>query len=90
MARDNKGFACHAHYDMVSYEIHHIWPTCYHGPNTPANKVKICPNAHSDIHHLMELMLRGKPYDVRQYGNKVKRLAWIGYQQVTAYAQELS
>lgn len=90
MARDNKGFACHAHHDMVSYEIHHVWPTCYHGPDTPDNKVKICPNAHSDIHYLMERMLRGKRFNWREYGEKVRRLAIQGYDQVIAYAEELS
>lgn len=87
MARDNKGFVCHAHHDMVSYEMHHIWPTCYHGPDTKENKVKICPNAHSDIHFLMERMLRGKPYNPRQYGNSVRDLAIRGYQAVMAYGQ---
>ena len=90
MARDNQGFACHAHHDMVSYEIHHIHPTCYHGPNTAVNKVKICPNAHSDIHYLMELMLRGKAYDLHLYGPAVRQLAKAGYRQVIAYAEELT
>lgn len=90
MARDNKGFACHAHHNMVSYEIHHIWPTCYHGPNTAENKVKICPSAHSDIHYLMERMLRGKNVVFSEYGWKVRRLAIDGYGQVLMYAERLS
>lgn len=88
MARDNKGFACHVHHNWVSYEIHHIWPQCYHGPDTPDNKIKICPNAHSDIHYLMERMLRGKPSRLEHYSNFVKRYAKLGYQQVTKYAEE--
>ena len=88
--RDNKGFVCHRHKHHVSYEIHHVWPLGYHGPDTKANKVKICPNAHSDIHYLMELMLRGKPYDRREYGNTVYDLATEGYVQVTAYADSLA
>ena len=89
MARDNKGFVCHAHTSMVSYELHHVWPKCYGGPDTKANLIKICCNAHSDIHYLMELMFRGKPYNPRQYGAKVRHFAWSGYQQVTAYAESL-
>lgn len=88
--RDNKGFACHHHTSMVSFEMHHVWPTGYHGPDTAANKIKICPNAHSDIHYLMELMFRGKPYNYRHYGNTVRRWALLGYQQVMAYAERLA
>ena len=89
MARDNKGFVCHAHHDMVSYEIHHIWPLSYHGPDTAANKVKVCPNAHSDIHYLMERMFRGRSYSWREYGPAVRHLARAGYLQVTAYAESI-
>jgi hypothetical protein len=90
VARDNKGFACHAHHDMVSYEWHHIWPSCYHGPDTAANLVKICPSAHSDIHYLMERLLRGKPVSLIEYGLNVRKLAIKGYHQVIAYAEEMS
>ena len=90
MARDNKGFACHAHPSLVSYEIHHVWPREYHGPDTKANKVKICCNAHSDIHYLLQRMLGGKPYDLREFGPQVRRLAVSGYEQVIAYADSLA
>ena len=87
--RDNKGFACHIHHEMVSYEIHHVWPLGYHGPDTADNKIKICPNAHADIHYLMERMFRGKPISARDYGTLVRRYAWQGYKAVTAYAESL-
>jgi hypothetical protein len=90
VARDNQGFLCHQHHSLVSYEIHHVWPQEYHGPNTKANKVRICPNAHSDIHWLLEHMLAGKPYDLREYGPAVRWLAELGYQKVTAYADHLA
>jgi hypothetical protein len=90
VARDNQGFACHVHHEMVSYEMHHVWPLGYHGPDTPANKVKICPNAHADIHYLMERMFRGKPYMIREYGFWVRVFARQGYEQVTAYAESLT
>lgn len=87
--RDSKEFACHHHRHLVSYEMHHIWPLGYHGPDTAANKIKICPNAHSDIHYLMERMFRGKPYDPREYGTQIRIFARAGYLAVTAYAEEL-
>lgn len=87
--RSNTGFQCHTHKAMVSYEMHHVWPLGYHGPNVKANLVKICPNAHSDAHFLMELMLRGKPYRLAEYGREVRRIAISGYTQVTAYAESL-
>lgn len=88
MARDNKGFACHAHHNMVSYEWHHVWPTQYHGPNTAANKIKICPNAHSDIHHLMDRILAGKSYSPRQYGKQIRFYAYYGASQVLDYIEQ--
>jgi hypothetical protein len=90
MARDNVGFVCHRHDSMVSYELHHVWPLGYHGPNTAANKIKICPNAHSDIHYLMEAILRGKPYNLREYGPTVRHYARSGADQVLAYGDRLS
>jgi hypothetical protein len=88
--RDNKGFVCHDHTSMVSYELHHIWPLGYHGPDIPGNKAKVCPNAHSDIHYLMERLFRGKPVNYREYGPNVRDLARWGYEQVIAYAEDLS
>lgn len=90
MARDNKGFFCHAHHEMVSYEIHHIFPLGYGGSDTAANKVKICPNAHSDAHYAMERMFRGKPIDWAEYGPAVRYLARRGYNEVMAHAEELA
>jgi hypothetical protein len=80
---------CHVHPQLVPQEVHHIWPSGYHGPDIPSNKVKICANAHSDIHYLMEAMLRGKPYDLREYGPKVRHYAIRGYNEVMAYAASL-
>jgi hypothetical protein len=92
VARSNTGFVCHARCNrhLGSFELHHVWPLGYHGPDTKANKIKICPNAHSDIHFLMELMLRGKPWKPREYGNAVRRYALLGYSQVMAYGEARS
>lgn len=81
---------CHRHDSLVSYEDHHVWPLGYHGPNTRANIVRVCCNAHSDIHHLMERLLRGKPVDLTEYGPTIRQLALMGYEQVTAYADTLA
>jgi hypothetical protein len=88
VARDNKGFVCHVHTEWVSYEIHHVWPREYHGPDTKANKIKICPNAHSDIHYLMDRWLTGKPVNLRHYGASVRIWAKRGYDQVIKYLQD--
>ena len=84
MARDNGGFACHHHRHYVSYEVHHVFPKCYGGEDIIGNRIKICPNAHSDIHYLMDRMLAGKPYDPREYGPAVRRYALEGFQHVQA------
>jgi hypothetical protein len=70
--------------------MHHIWPLGYHGPDTKANKIKICPNAHSDIHHLMEAMLRGKAINYAEYGPTIRQYARQGYDSVIAYADRLA
>lgn len=82
--------AAHKHTHLVPIEVHHIWPTGYHGPDTPENKVPICANAHSDIHYLMNALLRGRKVNKREYGPRVRELAQRGYDEVIAYAESLS
>jgi len=89
MARDNKGFVCHNHTSMVSYEIHHVWPQCYGGPTVKWNLAKICPSAHSDIHYLMDRMLAGKSYNLREYGPAIRQLAKEGHDDVVAHIEQL-
>ena len=89
MARSDTGFACHKHDDLVSYELHHCWPRQYHGPDEDWNIVKICPNAHSDIHWLLERLLRGKPVDRPAYGPTIRAIAKRGYAEVLAYAEQV-
>jgi hypothetical protein len=86
MARDNTGFKCHVHRSMVSFEVHHVWPKEYHGPDVKANKIKICCNAHSDIHFLMDHWLAGKPVNIHEFGPLIRYWAKKGYDQVIAYA----
>ena len=49
-----RGLTCvaHKHTALAPIEIHHVWPTQYHGPDVPGNKVPVCANAHSDVHYL--------------------------------------
>jgi hypothetical protein len=84
MARSNSGFVCHAHREWVSYEIHHVFPVGYGGPNVANNKIKICCNAHSDIHYLMDQLLAGKPVNLREYGPSIRKWARLGKIQVEA------
>lgn len=81
--------AAHKHSSLVPQESHHVWPLGYHGPNTASNRVLVCCNAHSDIHYLLESMLRGKPVDLREYGPSVRLFASLGYGQVMAYAESI-
>lgn len=82
--------ACHKHDQLIPQEVHHVWPQEYHGPSTPDNLIRICCNAHSDIHYLMNAMLKGKPYDLREYGPKVREYAIRGYNEVMEYGKSLS
>jgi hypothetical protein len=90
MARSKGDLVCHTHDSLVSFEVHHVWPQEYHGPNTKKNLVKICCNAHSDIHDLMNKMLRGKPYNLVEYGPNIRALALRGYNDIMAYAASLA
>lgn len=90
MARSSEGFQCHVHRSLVSYEIHHVWPREYHGPNTKDNLVKICPNAHSDVHYLLQRMLTGKSYDLSEYGPNVRAIAQRGRAAIMAYGERMS
>lgn len=87
-----RGYKCeaHRHAYLVPQERHHVWPLGYHGPNVESNLVTICCNAHSDVHYLMEAMLKGKTVDNRQYGVGVRRIAKRGYKAVMAYGEAVS
>jgi GrpB-like predicted nucleotidyltransferase (UPF0157 family) len=94
MARSAEGFvckgACHTKGVLVSFEVHHVWPQEYHGPTQADNLVKICCNAHSNTHDLLNKMLRGKPFDLKSYSPTERKLAQRGYDAIHAYAEELS
>ena len=78
----------HRHRELVPLEVHHIWPTSAGGPNTRANKVSLCSNAHSSCHDLLAKMVKAEtaalPWVVRRrYGRKIRRLAVAGYAAIT-------
>lgn len=87
-----RGFSCgvHQHRNLVPQESHHIWPLGYHGPDTTSNRVLLCCNAHSDIHYLLESLLKGRKVNLREYGLGVRKYARAGYEQVMAYAEALA
>jgi len=41
---------CSICHEKVNLDNHHIWSTCYGGPDVQWNKCKICPNCHRRIH----------------------------------------
>jgi hypothetical protein len=75
--------ACHTHRELVPQEVHHIWPKGMGGPDTAANKVRICSNAHGAIHDFLDKLIKGNgrvPWTVaRHYGRAVRRYAQQGY-----------
>ena len=82
--------AAHKHDSLVPLEDHHVHPLGYHGPDVKANKVRICANAHSDAHYMLELMLKKKAFDAREYGGGVRAIALRGYAAVMAYGESLA
>lgn len=86
--------AAHKHDSLVPVERHHVWPLGYHGPDTKDNIVVVCANAHSDIHYLLERLLRTGgvvPWtEKRTYGLGVRVLAMRGYYAVNTYAASLA
>lgn len=74
----------HTHRDDVPLEVHHLWPVGLGGPDTRANRISICANAHSATHDLLDKMLKARTPELswlvrRRYGRKIRRLAVAGY-----------
>jgi hypothetical protein len=96
MARSDHGLVCrgncHRHGAMICYEDHHVFPLGYHGPNVPANMIRICCNAHSEIHLLLEAMLKRKitPEMIKTYSPTARQFAKLGHDQVLAYGSQLA
>lgn len=41
---------------------HHVVPLSWGGPNTPGNKVDLCPNAHELVHRILNEGVRRKAW----------------------------
>ncbi len=63
-------------------DVHHIIPQAHGGPNTPDNRVVICPSGHRNVHVALRAMLAGKP--VPKVTRSERRLAQQGYDGITA------
>lgn len=65
--------------------IHHILPKSWHGPDTPDNKIEICPTAHDLVHELLNLYVHagGKPpwHVLKLYPKLVRELAAKAWEQ---------
>lgn len=42
----------------VAFQVHHIVPTSWGGPNVASNKVTICGTCHDNTHTLLNLFVR--------------------------------
>jgi hypothetical protein len=77
--------ACHTHRETVPIEKHHVWPLGMGGPDTEANRITVCANAHYSIHAYLDLLVKGAgevfPNEGRRFSLKVRRYARYGYDQ---------
>ena len=82
--------AAHVHPSTIPQERHHVTPLSRGGPNTQANLVLICCNAHSDVHYLLDAIEKARGYDGvplsvrRSFGPGVRAIARRGW---AAYAE---
>jgi hypothetical protein len=76
----------------LNLEVHHIQPTYLGGPDTPDNRVPICPTAHTNVHEILATFMRDGLLTWTQVGDRydtpVSRyaygLAYVGYQRWAA------
>lgn len=63
---------------------HHIWPLGEGGPDTPRNRVIVCPTGHSNIHALLDLYRRnnGPPSSasIRRFTHQERVYAATGWE----------
>jgi hypothetical protein len=90
-----RGLYCtvHTHENTIPQEDHHVWPKGYHGPNIQSNMIRICCNAHSDVHYYMDYRLKHngeRSPEWRTYGYLIRYWADRGYYLVIKYGEELS
>jgi hypothetical protein len=83
--------AAHRHREDVPIEVHHIWPLGAGGPDTRANRIALCANAHGSVHFLLDRAnkLGGYPNVPwsyrRRFGPAVRKLAERGWTAIAAH-----
>lgn len=77
----------HKHRDEVPLDLHHVWPLGEGGPDVKSNLVRLCPNAHRQVHSYIRLLKKhnGKaPWLKRKfYGRWVRYVGQAGYDAIT-------
>ncbi len=66
----------------LAFQVHHVWPTSWGGPNTKENKVVICGTCHDNTHTLLNLYVR--------YAKGGKRPPASEIRKFPKYSQELA
>lgn len=61
--------------------VHHILPLAMLGPDTAANRIRVCPTGHANIHHMIHLLIKGEPLVGSRFERRVAR---EGYEQWVA------
>ncbi len=84
--------AAHKHDSWVPLNDHHIWPLGDGGPDTKANQVTLCANAHYSVHALLDnyakrtkagLPARGDWAFERNFSPYIRNLADRGWAAIT-------
>lgn len=42
----------------LAFQVHHVQPRAWSGPDVPANKVTICGTCHDNVHHALDEVVR--------------------------------
>ena len=73
---------------VVELDLHHLLPLYLGGPDTPENRVWICPNTHRAVHELLRLYFKtGVPPeqtvldDYPRFARALASRAWAMYWQ---------
>jgi hypothetical protein len=67
--------------EVVSFDVHHIWPQGEGGPDVPSNRAIVCPTGHRNVHTLIRLMLLYGPEPINEnaWGKTTWAMALAGY-----------
>lgn len=69
--------------EPIDVEIHHVVPLAWGGPDSAANRVNLCGNAHNNVHAFLRAYQRAggtPPWDVRRrFSPYIRALAARGW-----------